>query len=60
MQAHIDEPVAISQIAAELSLSRRTLEKQFRAQLGISPLQYYKSMRLQIAKKLVLDSHHSI
>ncbi|NQZ51679.1 MAG: GlxA family transcriptional regulator, partial [Moritella sp.] len=60
MQAHIDEPVAISQIAAELSLSRRTLEKQFRAQLGISPLQYYKSMRLQIAKKLVLDSHNSM
>ncbi|NQZ52064.1 MAG: GlxA family transcriptional regulator, partial [Moritella sp.] len=28
MQAHIDEPVAIRQIAAELSLSRRTLEKQ--------------------------------
>lgn len=60
MQTHIDEPIAITKIASKLKLSRRTLEKQFSDQLNESPQRYYKRMRMQIAKRLVLDSHNSM
>jgi len=60
MQQHIDEPIPITYIATQLKLSRRTLEKKFSHQLGISPQRYYKRMRMQVAKRLVSDSHNNL
>jgi len=60
MQDNIDNPLSISEIAAQLELSNRTLEQLFRRQLDSSPLQYYKRLRLQAARRLVLDSSHSM
>jgi len=60
MEQHIDEPLSIEGIALQLQLSRRTLEKHFKAQLNISPQRYYKRMRMQIAKRLVVDSSNSL
>ena len=60
MGEHIDEPLSIPDIANQLQLSRRSLEKQFSSQLSISPQRYYKRMRMQIAKRLVVDSHNSL
>lgn len=60
MQDNIDNPLSISEIAAQLELSNRTLEQLFRRQLDSSPLQYYKRLRLQAARRLVVDSSHSM
>ena len=60
MEAHIDAPLPISQIADEVGVSRRQLERLFgSAGLG-SPASYYKSLRLSKARWMLTNTGHSI
>jgi transcriptional regulator GlxA family with amidase domain len=56
MEQHIDEPLTISDIADSLKLSIRMLEYLFQQNLQISPGKYYLRLRLQSARRLVLDT----
>ncbi len=60
MESHIDESLSIADIARMLSLSTRMLEYLFMRTLGSSPGAYYLSLRLQTARKLVLDTRLSM
>ncbi len=60
MEANIEEPLATDDIANLVGISRRQLERQFKQYLGNMPSRYYLELRLQRAKQLLLDSHHSI
>ena len=60
MEQHIDTPLSTTQIAQQLFISRRNLELLFRRQLSTSPQRYYKRLRLQAARRLVLDSEHNM
>jgi transcriptional regulator GlxA family with amidase domain len=60
MEANIEEPLATDDIARLVGISRRQLERQFKQYLGNMPSRYYLELRLQRAKQLLLDSHHSI
>jgi transcriptional regulator GlxA family with amidase domain len=60
MEANIEEPLATDDIAQLVGISRRQLERQFKQYLGNMPSRYYLELRLQRAKHLLLDSHHSI
>ncbi|WP_315982735.1 helix-turn-helix domain-containing protein [Aliamphritea spongicola] len=60
MEAHLDSPLKTQEVADALGFSVRSLENLFRRRLDISPHQYYKRLRLQAARRLVVDSRHSM
>lgn len=56
MGKHIDETISMTEIAAHTNLSVRMLEYLFAQALGVSPGAYYRRMRLQMARRLVVDT----
>lgn len=60
MEARIETPVPVTAIATEAGVSPRRLEQLFRAELGMGPGAYFLELRLQAARRLVVDTHHSL
>jgi len=58
--ANIDAPLRVGDIADQVGLSSRTLERRFKRALGQSPMQYFRTMRMKQARQLVLYSNTSI
>ena len=56
MEQHIDEPIVIQLIAREIKISIRMLEYLFRQTLNMSPAAYYRRLRLQTARRMVVDT----
>ena len=56
MEQHIDDPLSISQVAAQVELSVRMLEYLFRQTLNLTPAAYYRRLRLQTARRMVIDT----
>lgn len=53
---NIEEPLTIAQVAREVGLSERTLERAFKAATGQSPLRFYRRLRLERGRQRVLYS----
>ncbi len=60
MENHIDRPIPVTRIARRLGLSTRSLEMLFANVIGQSPGNYYLSLRLKAARRLILDTHLSM
>ncbi len=60
MEANIEEPLSTDDIAGLVGISRRQLERLFKQYLGSLPSRYYLELRLQRARRLLLDTHYSI
>lgn len=56
MSQHIDETLTVGEIASQLKLSIRMLEYLFMQTLDTSPGAYYRRLRLQSARRLVVDT----
>jgi transcriptional regulator GlxA family with amidase domain len=56
MERHIDEPIPVRSIATQVKLSVRMLEYLFRQTLNMSPAAYYRRLRLQTARRMVVDT----
>ncbi|SMO46672.1 GlxA family transcriptional regulator [Paracoccus laeviglucosivorans] len=56
MEEHLDSPLPIAAIAERIKCSTRTLEGLFRDNVETSPAAYYQSLRLQAARRLVMDT----
>ena len=56
MEQHIDDTLSIAQIAAQVDLSVRMLEYLFKQALDLSPAAYYRRLRLQTARRMVVDT----
>ncbi|MGR3623390.1 GlxA family transcriptional regulator [Pseudophaeobacter sp.] len=57
---HIEEPIQISAVAEAINMSARSLERSFKRATGQSPLKYYRQMRMNEARQLVLYSRDPI
>lgn len=57
---HLDDPVAIDQLAAMASMSRRTFDRRFREKVGSSPLQWLLHQRILRAQQLLESTDLSI
>ncbi len=55
LQQHYAEPLRIDTLAAEVCMSVSGLHHHFKAVTALSPLQYQKHLRLQEARRLMLD-----
>lgn len=60
MEEHLDAPLPVHVIARRTGCSVRTLEGLFRGAVQTSPGAYYLSLRLQAARRLVVDSRLSM
>ena len=60
MEANLEEAMPIVELAQHVKLSVRTLELLSKKHLGVTPGAYYLRLRLQAARRLVLDSNLSI
>lgn len=60
MESNIEEPLHAEEIAHLVGLSCRQLERQFKQHLGKLPARFYLELRLQRARQLLRNSHHSI
>ena len=60
MEKSVDSPVTTAEIAMKLGITPKTLETLFRHTLRTTPGAYYLDLRLQMARKLVLDTKLSM
>jgi len=60
MEANLEEPIPLQELADFVSLSRRQLERLFLKYLHCTPSRYYLKLRLDRARRLVKQSSRSI
>ena len=60
MESNIEEPLSLPEIANRCSLSLRQIERLFHKYRGVTPSQYYLSLRLLHAKQLLLNTKNSV
>ena len=56
MEAHVDRPLTISAIARRTGVTAKALEMIFRKSIGETPGAYYLRLRLNAARRLVVDT----
>ncbi len=60
MMENITVPLSVRDIAARVAVSSRTLERRYQEIAGISPAGVYKKLRLDYARKALLDTEQSL
>lgn len=60
MERHIEDPVSPSDVAEEIAMSTRQLERLFRRYLDRSPKRFYMELRLQKARNLLRQTEMSV
>jgi len=60
MSAHIEEPLPLETIARAQGLGLRRMEQLFRAALGQGPGAAYLDLRLQAARRMLVDTGHGL
>lgn len=60
MRNALDDPLSPTEIAAELNISVRQLERVFGKHLNATPKKYYMEMRLERARHLLLQTEMSV
>jgi transcriptional regulator GlxA family with amidase domain len=60
MEANLEEPMSLDELAVHVGLSRRQLERLFQRHLHQAPTRYYLDLRLSRARQLLLQTSMSI
>ena len=60
MENNIEVPLSLPSIAERCKLSLRQIERLFHKYRGVTPSQYYLSLRLMHAKQLLLNTNRSV
>jgi len=60
MESHIEDVLAMGDVAGQVCLSGRQLERLFRRHLRMSPLAFYREVRLERAEQLLSYSRLSV
>jgi transcriptional regulator GlxA family with amidase domain len=60
MEATLQHGFRLSELAAHLAVSERTLNRRFNQAVGDSPLEYLQSLRVEVAKRLLEVGHTSL
>jgi len=53
MEANVEQPLSTQELAAMINISKRQLERLFRAHLQTTPTAYYQQIRLQVGMRLL-------
>ena len=57
MLANIEEPLRMDELAEQLDLNLRRMERMFNAHLNAAPAQFYRRLRLEKARDLLLHTN---
>lgn len=57
--SHIQDPIRVQDVANQVDLSSRQLDRIFQQETGLGPLSYYLAMRMEKARQMVLYSHQT-
>lgn len=60
MEANIEEPLSLGELAQLSHSSQRQIQRMFREHLGVTPTQYYLNLRLQRARELLTQTGLSV
>ena len=60
MEKNLEEPLSIAQLASTVGTTPRNLAVVFKKHLGVTPGQYYLSMRLKLARDMLSQTDLSI
>lgn len=60
MRENIDREISIQSISEEVGISYESFRKQFKNYIGMSPLQYFLSLKIERAKELLTTTRMSI
>ncbi|QQX85793.1 GlxA family transcriptional regulator [Cupriavidus necator] len=60
MEANIEEPLSLDELARLVRLSQRHLQRMFKLYLNVSPTHYYLTLRLKRARDLLRTTNASI
>lgn len=60
MEANIEEPLSLDELARLAGLSQRHLQRMFRHTLRMTPMHYYLNLRLRRARALLLQTEMSV
>ena len=60
MESNIEDPISPAQLATDVGMSTRQLERLFRRYLNRSPKRYYMELRLQKARNLLMQTDMSV
>ena len=60
MEANMEEPLGLSDVAQRAGLSERQLERIFKAETGKGPKRFYLDLRLERAERLINYSEMSM
>ncbi|SPH17855.1 HTH-type transcriptional regulator CdhR [Defluviimonas aquaemixtae] len=60
MEQNIEDPISPADLAADVGMSTRQLERLFRRYLNRSPKRYYMELRLQKARNLLMQTDMSV
>jgi AraC family ethanolamine operon transcriptional activator len=55
IHARLSEPLPLSELCRHSGLKARTLENGFREVTGLTPIAYIRSLRLNVARRAILD-----
>jgi Transcriptional regulator containing an amidase domain and an AraC-type DNA-binding HTH domain len=56
MQSHIEDPISLPDIAKQVGVGARQLERLFMRHTGMAPLHYYMRLRIERARELLIYS----
>jgi transcriptional regulator GlxA family with amidase domain len=60
METTLERGFYLPELAAHLAVSERTLNRRFKQALGMGPLEYLQTLRVEVAKRLLETGHYSI
>ncbi len=60
MQNTLDAPLLIKDIARQLGYSQKTVEIRVLAEMGVTPQALYRRLRLNLARKLAIETQQSV
>lgn len=60
MQENLEQPLSIPEIARRAGRTQKVLEAHMRADLGATPAQVYRRLRLNLARKLAMETDLSV
>ena len=56
MERNVEEPLSSGEIAGNINLSQRQMERLFKRHTGVTPVRYYINVRLDRARGLVTQT----
>lgn len=60
MESHLEDPLSMDQIAVQAGIGLRRLEGLFREVLGTGPLEYYRALRLNLARRMLRETRRPV